>query len=113
MRILMAYRDITHTHIDRSRYDVRCVMRGRDGVNLPQTIAEMLEQCPPGWKPDVYYHAAVGHHPLPSDIEMFPGLLVCDVQDWDRRARATWAGVGFFDLALTERNGCDLLRSWG
>lgn len=113
MRILMAYRDITHTHIDRDRYDVRCVMHGRDGANPPQTIAEMLEQCPPGWKPDVYYHAAVGHHPLPSDIEMFPGLLVCDVQDWDRRGRATWAGVGFFDLALTEKTGCDLLRSWG
>jgi tetratricopeptide (TPR) repeat protein len=113
MRILMAYRDIAHTHIDRNRYDVRCVMHGRDGATPPQTIAEMLEQCPPGWKPDVYYHAAAGNNPLPADIEMFPGLLVCDVQDWDRRARATWGGVGFFDLALTDRNGCKLLRSWG
>ncbi|MCS6776627.1 MAG: glycosyltransferase [Chloroherpetonaceae bacterium] len=112
MRILMGYRDITHTHIDRSRYDVRCVMPTREGEPVP-SIAAMLEQCPPGWKPDVYYHAAVGHHPLPADIDVFPGLLVCDVQDWDRRARACWAGVGFFDLAFSDTGGCALLRSWG
>ena len=101
------------TRYDAGRYDVRFVRYGKDGQTPPRTIAEMLEQCPAGWKPDVYYHASLVHFPIPADIETFEGLTATNIQDWHRGGRAVWAGVGFFDLVATELNASRLLQASG
>ena len=113
LRILIGHQDTELAHYDTSRYDVRFVRYGRDGETPPRTIAEMLEQCPPGWKPDVYYHASLVHFPVPADIEAFDGLTATNIQDWHRGGRAVWAGVGFFDLVATELNASRLLEAGG
>lgn len=113
MRILIGHQDTELAHYDTTRYDARFVRYGPDGETPPRTIAEMLEQCPPGWKPDVYYHASLVHFPVPADIETFDGLTATNIQDWHRGGRAVWAGVGFFDLVATELNAARLLEASG
>ena len=113
LRILIGHQDTEMAHYDASRYDVRFVRYGRDGQTPPRTIAAMLEQCPPGWKPDVYYHASLVHFPIPADIETFDGLTATNIQDWHRGGRAVWAGVGFFDIVATELNASRLLQASG
>ena len=97
LRILIGHQETMLPRYDTGRYDVRIVRYGREG-QTPQTIGEMLEQCPTGWKPDVYYHASLVHFPVPTDIEDFDGLTATNIQDWHRGGRAVWAGAGFFDL---------------
>ena len=113
IRILIGHRDFPLPPYDTTRFDVRVVRFGMDGVSPPVTMAEMRAQCPPDWKPDVYYHHALVHFPIPTDIEDFDGLTVSDIQDWHRGGRAVWAGVGFFDLVATERNAVALLKANG
>ncbi|HZO89409.1 MAG TPA: glycosyltransferase [Chthonomonadaceae bacterium] len=113
MRILVGHQDYELSAYDTRRYDVRVVRYRKDGQGPPATIAEMLEQCPPGWKPDVYYHASLVHFPIPTDIKEFEGLTATNIQDWHRGGRAVWAGAGFFDLITTERNACALLEASG
>ena len=113
LRILIGHQDIPLPPYDTRCYDARVARYGRDGQTPPRTIAEMREQCPNGWKPDVYYHAGLVHFPVPTDIEDFDGLTVTNIQDWHRGGRAVWAGVGFFDLVATERNACRLLEASG
>ncbi len=114
MRILLGYQAALPEGIDRARYDVRCVRFVANGSGgPPATLAEMQAQCPPDWVPDVYYHSGLAHHPIPTDIEDFDSLTVTDVQDWHRGGRAMWAGVGFFDCVLTERNAGALLNASG
>jgi hypothetical protein len=112
LRILIGHQDTALARYDTGRYDVRTVRYGRDG-QTPRTIAEMLEQCPTGWKPDVYYHAGLVHFPVPTDIEDFDGLTATNIQDWHRGGRAVWAGAGFFDLIAAELNAARLLRASG
>ena len=113
LRILIGHQDTELAHYDTTRYDVQFVRYGRDGETPPRTIAEMLEQCPPDWKPDVYYHASLVHFPVPTDIETFEGLTATNIQDWHRGGRAVWAGAGFFDLVATELNAGRLLEASG
>jgi tetratricopeptide (TPR) repeat protein len=113
MRVLIGHLDTELPPYDTARFEVRVVRYRPDGQLPASRIAEMLEQCPPGWKPDVYYHASAVHFPLPSDIETFDGLTATNIQDWHRGGRAVWAAVGFFDLILTERNSGALLRASG
>ncbi len=84
LRILIGHLDIPLPEYDTSRYDVRVVRYTEDGQRPPATIAEMLAQCPPGWQPDIYYHAALIHFPIPADIEEFSGLTATNIQDWHR-----------------------------
>ncbi len=112
MRVLMGFQDAVPAGLDAARYEVCCVRYGRNG-GPPTTIAEMQALCPPGWKPDVYYHASLGYFPIPTDIETFDGLTVAGVSDWDRGGRAIWNGAGFFDLIVSEQNACALLQAAG
>ena len=113
LRILIGHATGQTVPYDRTRFDARCVSVGADGVSPPKTIAEMISQCPPGWVPDVYWHASLVHFPIPADIEEFEGLTATNIQDWHRGGRAVWAGHGFFDLILTEQNACGLLNAMG
>lgn len=113
IRILIGHLDFELPPYDTTRFDVRGVRHTQGGRALPSTIAEMLAECPAGWKPDVYYHAGLIHFPIPSDIEDFDGLTVTHIQDWHRGGRAVWAAAGFFDLIATERNACALLEAVG
>ncbi len=111
MRILLGHRPDGYLDFDNEKYEVRYAPFGPDGVNAPRSIAEMLRTCPEGWIPDVYYHPSIGHVPLPLDIESFPGLAATDVEDSDRMGVAVWAGVGFFDLAISDRNTVESLKA--
>jgi hypothetical protein len=113
MRILIGHRDTALPPYDTDRYEVHSVRYRADGQGPPATIAEMLAQCPPGWKPDVYYHSGLVHTPIPADIETFEGLTATDIQDWHRSGRAVWAAAGFFDLIAAERNASALLQASG
>ncbi len=113
LRILIGHQDTRLPPYDATRYDVRVVRYGTDGQTPPRTIGEMLAQCPPDWKPDVYYHAGLVHAPIPADIETFEGLTATNIQDWHRGGRAVWAGVGFFDLVAAELNALQLLGASG
>jgi hypothetical protein len=113
VRILIGHLDTELPPYDRTRFDVRCVRHVGAENRPPATIAEMLEQCPSGWIPDVYYHAALVHFPIPDDIETFAGLTATNIQDWHRGGRTVWAGSAFFDLIATERNACALLNEMG
>ena len=113
MKILVGCLGSEYFPHDADRFDVRCIAVGRTGDRYPLSIAQMLEQCPPDWKPDVFLHPAIGHFPIPEDIEQFDGLAACLVGDWDRRGRATKAGLGFFDAAFGQRNLIPLLRANG
>lgn len=113
MRILLGHRDTPLPPYDTARYDVRCIRTTVDRQRTAFTLAEMLAQCPPGWKPDVYYHSGLVHNPVPADIEEFDGLTATDIQDWHRGGRAVWATAGFFDLIAAERNACALLQAGG
>lgn len=113
IRILIGHQDTELPEVDAGRFDVKCVRYRADGQGPPATIAEMLAQCPPDWTPDVYYHAGLVHFPIPADIETFDGLTATNIQDWHRGGRAIWAGAGFFDLILTERNAGEVLKANG
>src|SRR5437764_1107506 len=113
MRILIGHSLSEHAAFDPDRYDVQVAPFGKDGRKPPESIAEMLAQCPPGWKPDVYLHPGTVFFPIPTDIEAFDGLTVTTLQDWQRSGRTVWAGAGFFDLVLTERRPCALLKASG
>jgi len=113
MKILIGYLSEEYLKHDRKRFDARYAPRDRSGHLFPLSIAEMLESCPPGWVPDVFLHPGIGHFPLPSDIEEFSGLSVCAIGDWDRRGRATRAGIGFFDLTMGQRELLPILRAEG
>src|SRR5579883_986521 len=114
MRILIGHEEWDETPAyDTSRYDIRCVKWASDGKRVPGTIAEMLEQCPPNWKPDVYLHGSLGYFPIPLDIDEFEGLTAAIISDWERVGRGTWAGCGFFDVVFSERNACKLLKASG
>ncbi len=113
LRILVGHADTSLIPYDTERFEVVTVRFGADGQSPPKTIAEMIAQCPSGWKPDVYWHASLVHFPLPADIESFDGLTATNIQDWHRGGRAVWAGAGFFDLILTERNAGALLKASG
>ncbi len=109
MKILAGYLTEEYLTHDRNRFEVNYIPQDRSGRLFPLSISEMLAQCPNGWKPDVFLHPGIGHFPLPSDLEEFSGLTVCAAGDWDRRGRATRAGVGFFDLPVGPRNLLPLL----
>lgn len=112
MRVLVGHESAEFSGVVDGQYDVRCVQQNRNGVR-PSSIAEMLEQCPPAWKPDVYLHSGTVHFPVPTDVETFEGLTVTVISDWHRGGRAVWAGAGFFDLVVGERPACELIRSLG
>ncbi|HLK56632.1 MAG TPA: glycosyltransferase [Chthonomonadaceae bacterium] len=113
IRILIGHLDTELPEIAADRFDVRMVRYLPEGAGSPPTIASMLAQCPPDWKPDIYYHASLVHFPIPTDIEEFDGLTATNIQDWHRGGRAVWAGAGFFDWIATERNACALLKASG
>ena len=110
MRILVGYTDIGT--FDPTGHDVQVVREGRPG-RPPASIAEMLERCPTGWKPDIYYHPGLIFFPVPSDIEEFDGLTAALVSDWHRGGRALWSTAGLFDVIVAERNACALLEASG
>src|SRR5579864_4370910 len=112
MRILVGHESPASSRLYAGRYDVRCVQQGPNG-NIPSSIAQMLTQCPPGWRPDVYVHSGATWFPIPTDIDTFGGLTVTVISDWNRGRRAVGAGAGFFDLVIGERPACDLMRSSG
>ena len=113
VRILIGHLDTELPEYDTDRYDIRVVRFLPDGAGAPPTIAAMLAQCPPDWKPEIYYHAALVHFPIPTDIEAFEGVTATNIQDWHRGGRAVWAGSGFFDWIVTERNAVALLQASG
>lgn len=98
---------------DLARYDVKWVRFAADGKSPPNSIKEMLVQCPAGWRPDVYLHAGIIHFPIPVDVDSFDGLTACLMNDWHRGGRAVWAGAGFFDLITSNRNACRHLEAVG
>ncbi len=77
------------------------------------TWEELLAQCPPGWKPDVYVHWSPEYNLTPPGLENAECYTIGVFGDWNLGGLALRNAGDVFDLLVADKEGCKALNAAG
>ncbi|HLJ56276.1 MAG TPA: glycosyltransferase, partial [Chthonomonadaceae bacterium] len=77
------------------------------------SYAEIEQQHPAGWSPDVLLFWSPEYHPIPRDLESAPCFKVGVYGDWNLGGQAVQQSAAMFDLLFADPNGAERLRALG